>query len=482
MSTIWDLVQQQAARAPAAAAVSGESSLNYRQLLDQAASLATQLERRADPGSLLALDLVTPAAAAVAMLAAARLGCAVLPLSQDSPRLHRDLVLADARPALWIREPASHGSALEVSGVQPGAPEPRRDLEGVAYVIYTSGSTGAPKGVVISHEALLARLAGLAAVPGFGRDDSIVAMTALSFDISMAEVLLPLSVGGHLVSASPGARLDPAIFADLVRKHSASVLQATPSFWRLVLAWGWAGAPGSRIWCGGEPLTVSLAAKLKPLCRELWNLYGPTEATIWASASQVTEPGSITLGKALPGTGMFLEGENGELIADPERPGELLLYGAGLARCYLERPQMTAERFCIRSTPDGPARCYRTGDRARYAKSGQLEFLGRIDGQVKLRGHRIELGEIESVLEQHSSIRHAAAVLREAEVPERAHIAVFVVAENGLAVREIRRWLADRVPAPARPGRIELVPSIPRTTAGKVDRAKLAACHPAGER
>jgi D-alanine--poly(phosphoribitol) ligase subunit 1 len=475
MKTIWDLVARQAAQAPAATAVRGEPSLSYAQLLGRAAALAAELAPGARPGSLLALAAATPGAAAVAMLAAARAGCAVLPLSADSPARHRDLILADARPALWLTELGGDDYRLAVSRPDATSPPPRRDLPGVAYVLYTSGSTGVPKGVVIPHEALLARLAGLAERPGFGRDDSVLAVTALSFDISMAEILLPLSVGGQFVSAPPEARLDPAAFARLVSMYSPTVLQATPSFWQLMLAWGWPGAPGARIWCGGEPLTASLGARLRPSGRQLWNLYGPTEATIWASASQVTAPDRISLGEPVPGTGMFLAGEDGEPITAPGRPGEILLYGAGLARGYLERPELTAERFCLRPTPDGPARCYRTGDRGQFGESGQLEFLGRDDGQVKLRGHRIELGEIESVLEQHPAISQAVVVLREPDVPERAHIAAFVVAGDGLTPREIRRWLADRLPAPARPGHIEVVPGIPRTTAGKADRVQLAA-------
>lgn len=478
-SPLWDLVVARAERAPSATAVTGEVSFSYTELIERAASLATRIESRARAGDLLALAALTPYLGAISMLAAARAGCAVMPLNPDSPARHRAAVLADARPCLMLSELGDDELGLDVTELDDaqrgGRPSRADDMRDAAYVMYTSGSTGRPKGVVVSHEALLARLAGLAEVPGFGRDDSILAMTSLSFDISMAEILLPLSVGGRLVSALPDARLDPAAFARAVRENSPAVIQATPSFWHLALAWGWEGAKESRVWCGGEALTASLACQLLPLCGELWNLYGPTEATIWASAGLVTSADTISLGQPLPGTGLCLADADGGLAATPGNPGEILLYGAGLAQGYLDRPEMTAERFGVHQTPDGPARCYRTGDRARYANSGALEFLGRTDDQVKLRGHRIELAEVEGALEEHPSVRQAVAVLVDADVPQRAHLAAFIVTASTLTPREIRGWLADRLPAPMRPQRIEIVPSLPRTAAGKADRVRLAA-------
>lgn len=479
-SALWDLAVTHAERAPSAPAVTGELSFSYAELVERAGALAARIESRARAGDLLALEAITPCLGTVSMLAAAHAGCAVLPLNTDSPARHRAAVLADARPALVLSERADDELGLVVTELDDaergGRPSRAHDLRDVAYVLYTSGSTGRPKGVMVSHEALLARLAGLAQVPGFGRDDSILAMTSLSFDISMAEILLPLSVGGCLVTASPDARLDPAAFARVVRENSPAVIQATPSFWHLAVAWGWEGAEGSRVWCGGEALTASLASQLLPLCGELWNLYGPTEATIWASAGQVTSSGAIGLGQPLPGTGLCLAAAGGGLVDTPGDAGEILLYGAGLAQGYLDRPELTAERFAVHQTPGGPARCYRTGDRARYASSGALEFLGRTDDQVKLRGHRIELAEVESVLQEHPSVRQAVAVLVDSGLPQHAHLAAFVVTGSTLTPRELRGWLADRLPAPMRPQRIDIVPNLPRTAAGKADRVRLAAC------
>ena len=479
MKTIWDSFALRAESTPAAAAICGEASYSYRELAEQAAALAQAIRRHGRPGAVIALDATGPVAGAVAFLAAAQARCAILPLSAESPPGYRSLILADAGAGLVLREvdghaltvaPADRGSAgqAEASTRWPSA------LSDVAYVIYTSGSTGRPKGVVVSHDALLSRLRALAAVPGLRAGESFLAMTALSFDICLAEMLLPLTVGGRVVAAPTAARLDPETFAEVVREHRPDVIQATPSFWRLALAWGWRGAPSSRLWCGGEQLTPSLAAKMLMAGAELWNLYGPTEATIWASAARVTSPDRISLGNPLPGAGMCLEGDDGSLVSSHHQPGEILLYGDGLAVGYLNQPDLTGQRFCARRTPEGPRRCYRTGDRGQYRDDGQLEFLGRDDCQVKLRGHRIELGEVEAVLEQHPAVHQAVVVLRAGDSAEHAHIAAFLVGDDHVTGRQLRAWLADRLPPSMRPGRISFLRAMPRTAAGKVDRVSLA--------
>jgi amino acid adenylation domain-containing protein len=476
--TIWEAFADQARRQPSAAAVTGAAAFTYRELEDRALKVAHEVRENCEPGSLIALSATGPTAGAVAFLAAANAGCALLPLNADSPPMHRAAVLADARVEVLLREGPGHDLTVErvegdhAAGAAGRWPDTMLD---VAYVLYTSGSTGRPKGVVIPHQALLDRLHGLARVPGLGQGESFLAMTALSFDISVAEMLLPLLVGGTMVAAPEGARFDPAVFAAAVDELRPDVIQSTPSFWRLTLAWGWPGAPGSRLWCGGEPLTPALADQLLSCGRELWNVYGPTEATIWASAGRIRPGEPIGLGQPLDGTGLCLSDEAGQVLALPGQPGEILLYGAGLALGYLNQPDLTARMFHTADTPDGPMRCYRTGDRARYRDDGGIEFLGRVDAQVKLRGHRIELGELEAVMERHPAVREAVALLRDSDRPERTHIAAFVIADGGLTPRQLRDWLADRLPPHMHPSRFHFQQGLPRTTAGKVDRVALAA-------
>jgi non-ribosomal peptide synthetase component F len=285
-----------------------------------------------------------------------------------------------------------------------------------------------------------------------------------------------LITGGSFVAAPPEARLDPMIFAQVVRQYQPSVIQATPSFWRLALACGWEGAANARLWSGGEALTPSLTRSLLPICGQLWNLYGPIEATIWASAARITTAESVHLGEPLPGAGLCLEDDDGELVTPAQslHPGEILLYGESLARGYLHLPDLTARQFRACRTPDGVMRCYRTGDRAQYGHDGTLRFLGRRDDQIKLRGHRIELGEIEAVLEEHPAIREAVAVVVGTEDPDTAQIVACLVAHAEVTSREIKGWLSTRLPAIMRPARISIVSALPRTVTGKVDRVWIA--------
>jgi len=452
---LWHLFTESARRTPTKPAVTGAQQLTYGELLDRAVTTAETIAPDAPAGSLLALAASGPVAGAVAMLAAARTGTSVLPLNMDSPPLHRQAVLADARPALVLTE--AEDGRLVAERIERDA----RTLPGAAYVMYTSGSTGKPKGVVVPNRALADRLLGLARTPGLAAGESMLAMTALSFDISMAEILLPLVTGGVVVAAPFGCRQDPAIFAAFADATRPDVIQATPSFWRLALAWGWTGSPRSRLWCGGEALTQGLAGELVGRGAELWNLYGPTEATIWATAARIGPGRPVSLGEPLPGTGVCLV------------DGEIAIYGDGLAEGYLDRPELTASRFRRLVTPGGERLCYLTGDRGRLREDGGLEFLGRTDDQIKLRGHRIELGEIESVLEQCPGVSQAAAVVVRPENREPAIIA-YAVTGDAVSAADLRRWIAQRLPLVMRPSRIHLVSELPRTTAGKVDRVRLA--------
>jgi amino acid adenylation domain-containing protein len=470
-ATVWEVFVAQARNCPDATAIRSDRDLSYAELRSRVEDLAERIRCLVPPGSVLALDAAHPGLGAHAYLAAARSGCAVLPLNQDSPPLHRAAVLADARPAATLVQRS--GERLDVIHAADRDGAARTDFDGVAYILFTSGSTGQPKGVVVPHQALVDRLGALATLPGLAAGESMLAMTALSFDISIAEMLLPLVVGGTVVAANDWARRDPSTFTEAVRRFAPDVLQATPSFWRLALAVGWPGAPASRIWCGGEAMTTNLAARLLPRCRELWNVYGPTEATIYASAALVESPEAISLGAPLSGTGICLVNSAGSIVS-PGVEGEIVLYGDGLALGYLDRPELTADRFRVGPTPHGTQMRYRTGDRGRYRPDGSLEYLGRTDGQIKLRGHRIELGEIERTVEAHPHVSQAVAVVHAGDEPSRAYIAAYVVASPDTIEPDLRAWLADRLPLPMRPARILLTDALPRTSAGKVDRVALA--------
>ncbi|MFG3309796.1 amino acid adenylation domain-containing protein [Streptomyces wuyuanensis] len=479
-SPVWQMINAQAARAPEAVAVRGLRGLTYAELVKAACALSEDILARAPAGSVIAVDAASPVSGVIGLLAAGRSKCAVLPLNRESPPAHRARLLADAGPALILRELSDGGLVVDVAGSDElGAPRPPV-MGDVAYIMYTSGSTGIPKGVLVPHTALADRLAGLATVPGLRAGETIAAMTALSFDISMAELLLPLTVGGSLICVPDEARIDPFAFADFVAEHRPDIIQATPSFWRMLMASEWRGAPGTRIWCGGEALTPNLARQLVLRCNELWNLYGPTEATIWATAARVESADAVSLGHPLRGSGVQLAAFDGSsdalgpAVTEPGQPGEIVLYGAGLALGYLGQEELTAHRFPVHDTPWGRQRCYRTGDRGQFRADGSLEFLGRQDDQIKLRGHRIELGEIEALLEEHPGVSSAVALLRDGDRPERASIIAFVAAHSGTSEQDIRGWLRARLPASHCPSRVTVRSALPRTTAGKVDRVALA--------
>lgn len=446
-------------------ALAGRVSWSYDNLIERVERAAALLRPHAARGGTVALQIGTPEEAIVWTLASFGAEQAVVPLDPSWPDARRELIIADADPVcVVVQDP--NGGSVEITA-RPAADRPLP--AGSAYVMYTSGSTGVPKGVIVSHDALLERLDGLAEVPGLSAGESMLALTSFSFDIAMAELFLPLVVGGTVVCAERGARSDPSLLESI--DHQVDVLQATPSFWRLCLAVGWRGSPAARIWCGGEALTRGLADSLIPLCAQLWNVYGPTEATIWATAGRVRSGEPIGLGAALPGSQVNLVSQDGDVVTEPGYRGEVVLSGAGLATGYLGRPELTQSRFG--SVLGITGRCYRTGDIAAYRSDGSLEFLGRADDQVKLRGHRIELGEIESALLEIPSIDEAAVVAVDIDDPVRAHLRAFVC--GGVDSAQVRARLAARIPEVMIPQHVIPMDRLPRTTAGKVDRAALAA-------
>jgi acyl-coenzyme A synthetase/AMP-(fatty) acid ligase/aryl carrier-like protein len=344
--------------------------------------------------------------------------------------------------------------------------------EDLAYVMYTSGSTGLPKGVEVSHGAVVNFLTSMAREPGMARDDVLLAVTTISFDIAGLELYLPLSVGARVVIAEREEVIDGFVLLLHMEQCGATVMQATPATWRMLLEAGFRAKPGFKMLCGGEALPRELANRLLTGPGTLWNMYGPTETTIWSSCSQITAGDApIAVGKPIANTQFYVLDRHDQPVAQGA-PGQLHIGGDGVARGYHKRAQLTAERFA--KNPFETGRMYRTGDLAKWLPNGQLQVLGRMDHQIKLRGFRIEIGEIETVLMRKGGLSAVAVILRE-DNPGSPRLAAYYVEEPGHSVSDerLREALADDLPdymIPTAWVRLERLPVSPN---GKLDRAAL---------
>jgi len=471
--TVHELIAAQVARTPDAVALSfaGER-WSYRALWEEAGRQAARLAALGvGPEVLVAVRMERSPRMLEAVLGVLRAGGAYVPLDPAHPRERLAFILEDARVRVVVRDGA-------VEALTPGGGGATALPENLAYVIYTSGSTGRPKGVAVRHRGAVNYLATMARRPGISARDVVVALTTLAFDISVTELLLPLTAGARIELVGRETAGDAALLAAALESSGATMLQATPATWTMLLEGGWAGRPGLRALCGGEALPRALAEKLLPRAGELWNVYGPTETTVWASAHRV-EPGTrpIPLGRPLGNTIFHLLGLWGELVP-PGAAGELCIGGAGLARGYHGRPELTAERFVPDPFGGAGGRLYRTGDLARRLPDGLVEYLGRIDFQVKVRGFRIELGEIEAALRGHPAVRDAVAGVLAGPAGDPGLVAWVVLApeagiDNAQAV--LAGSLRERLPDYMIPADFVVLPAFPLTPTGKVDRRALPA-------
>ena len=434
---------------------------------------------------LVALCVDRSAEMVVGLLGVLKAGGAYVPLDPSYPEGRLEYMLRDSEAPVVVTSADLAGSLpvgeAAVVLVEEGSDEPAGNLDGVtsadhlAYVIYTSGSTGRPKGVQVPHGALANFLGSMRQILAITERDALLAVTTLSFDIAALEVFLPLVVGARLELASRTEAADGVALAARIASEGVTFLQATPATWRLLLETGWAGCPTLNMLCGGEALPRPLADRLLPKGKALWNLYGPTETTIWSAYARVEAgEGPVAIGRAIANTQLYVL--DSRLRPVPSGvAGELYIGGSGLARGYLGRPGLTAERFLpdhLGTKPGG--RIYRTGDRARWLADGSLECLGRVDHQVKIRGFRVELGEVESAILSHPNVREAVVVAREDATGEHA-LAAYLVARDGPAptAGELRRAIAATLPDYMVPSAFVVLEAMPLTPNGKVDRAAL---------
>jgi amino acid adenylation domain-containing protein len=411
-----------------------------------------------------------------AILAIHRAGGYYLPMDPSFPRDRLQFMVMDSQIQLllhdgelpagiapeYVRTVSFHELHGQGADVEETGPEP----ESPAYVLYTSGSTGKPKGVVVSQRALCHLLIGIAPTLALSADDRLLAVATLSFDIAAVELFLPLLSGATVEIAPDDMTRDGRQLARRLASGEIQAMTATPAAWRLICESGLPERIAVKVVCTGEAMPLDLARELSRRSPAVWNLYGPTETTVYVSQWQVpVEPDRILLGAPLPGVAFYILDEDRQPVP-AGAPGELYIGGEQVADGYLNRPELTAERFLADPfAGQAAARMYRTGDRVRLRPDGGLEFLGRIDQQVKLRGYRIELGEVESVLGGHGQVGACVAAVR-----EEALIAYYTGSADGGELRALARRL---LPSYMVPSHFVKLPELPKTTTGKVDRKAL---------
>ncbi len=488
------IVQALAAHRPANAArvavTQGDESLTYQALWDAAGTVARALRARGmHTGSVVGVSVARRPALLATLLGIWRAGAVFVPLDPRFPTDRLAFMATDAGCTVVVADTAlawlsdtvrvvtpqtllADGETLDgdndLHAWQPAATD-------LAYLMYTSGSTGRPKGVAVSHAALANLLHSMALEPGISASDVLLAVTTLSFDIAGLELWAPLMQGARVELATDDELLDPTALMRRMDRSGATMMQATPSTWRMLLAAHWPGRL-RRILCGGEAFPIDL---VEPLCARadaVWNLYGPTETTIWSTAARITPSTArirVPIGRPIDNTRVYVMDSHGRLMPRGA-VGELWIAGDGVALGYHGLPELSATRFVADPFVPG-ARAYRTGDLGRWTADGELLHLGRLDDQLKVSGYRIEPGEIESVLATVPAIQQAVATVSGPATDARLVAYVVYRAEAGRrpSASELRRLLRERLPDYMIPAMIVELSEVPLTPNGKVDRRAL---------
>ncbi|MBI3418286.1 MAG: amino acid adenylation domain-containing protein [Verrucomicrobia bacterium] len=490
---LHQLFEAQARRRPEALAVTFENeSLTYAQLNARANQLARRLRAAGvRPETLVALYVERSLDMMVGVFGILKSGGAYVPLDPAYPAERLRYMLEDSQAPVVVTQARLAGdltglnatilclddTAAEIVGGTTEDLENVTTPENLAYVIYTSGSTGKPKGVQTPHRAVVNFLHSMREAPGFTENDILPALASLSFDMSVIEIFLPPTTGGRMIISSRETAADGAKLIQLIEQNGVTVFQATPATWRLLLQAGWKGDKRLKFMCGAETWQRPLADELLKRCDNLWNMYGPTETTVWSTVQQIKDDGRpILVGRPIANTEIFIVNKNLQPVPVGV-PGELLIGGAGLARGYRDRPELTAEKFVKHPfSADPQARLYRTGDLARYLPDGTIECLGRVDFQVKIRGYRVELGEIETAIGTHPAVGEVVVTAFDDSSGEKSLVA-YLAAKEGqeVSATELRRFLKEILPDNMVPSVFVKLESLPRSPNGKIDRRALPA-------
>lgn len=469
-----------------------DAAISNEDLLAKSNQLAALLiQKGVRRGDLVGIALDRSIEMIISLLAVLKAGAAYIPLDPAYPQERINYMLQDAGAGFLLinqqycgrfsssaKELVLEKVLVEMNTCSAENPEIEVHGSDLAYVLYTSGSTGKPKGVQIEHHSLINLLQSIQKWPGITADDRMLAMTTISFDIAGLELFLPLLTGAEIILTDSKTAKNGQELLKLITAAKVSLMQATPATFRLLLDAGWKKQLPLRVFCCGEALQPDLAQKLLPLCAGLWNMYGPTETTIYSTGKQILDNELITIGFPIDRTQVYILDETYNEVAKGEI-GEIFIAGDGVARGYLNQPELTAARF-----PDNPfevawgKKMYRTGDLGRLLRNGEIEYLGRADHQVKIRGHRVELGEIEAVLSKQDKIRQSVVIVRE-DQPGNQQLIAYVIAPDvrkKLEQQWISIWktaLKEVLPPFMVPAQMVLLDNFPLTPNNKIDRQAL---------
>jgi amino acid adenylation domain-containing protein len=489
---IHELFEAQVQKTPDAVAVVFESQqLSYGELNARANQLAHYLRSLGvKPEVLVGICVERSLDMVIGLLAILKAGGAYIPLDPSYPTERISFILEDTQASVLLTQasllkaiPQHRDQIVSLDTdwhliAQQSQENVSSQLttDNLAYTIYTSGSTGKPKGVQIPNIALGNFLYSMKETPGLTDEDTLLAVTTYSFDIAALELFLPIIVGARLVVASREIVSDAILLSAKLIDSKATVMQATPATWQLLLAAGWGGNHQLKILCGGEALPGHLANQLLDRCDCLWNMYGPTETTIWSAASKVeTVNNTVAISSPIANTQLYILDKYHQLVPVGVA-GELCIGGEGLARGYFHRPDLTAEKFIPDPFSSKSARLYKTGDLARYLANGDIEYIGRIDNQVKVRGFRIELGEIEAIISQYPAVRETVVTVHSSEVDCQRIVAYLVASREQMpTISELRGFLEAKLPNYMIPAVFITLEALPLTPNGKVDRKALRA-------
>lgn len=467
------------------AVVCNDEALTYASLDSMANKIANYLIKKGVRGNdIVGISLNRSAQMLACVLAILKTGAAYLPLDPSFPADRLSYMLNDSKAKLLLTEAKLETNIkanvekiilenilAEFNHLPESLPEIQVTTESMAYLMYTSGSTGMPKGVKVHHGAVTNFIESMANVPGFTADDILLAVTTLSFDISVLELFLPLYKGGTVVIAQKSEVINGSALMKLMDQYSVSFLQATPVTWNILIHSGWEGNPKLKALCGGEAISISLIKELLPRVGELWNMYGPTETTVWSTCGQIKNDNPpVLVGRPINNTSIYICSEN-NITLPIGSTGEVCIGGLGVSKGYHNQSGLTNEKFIPLNNGE---LIYKTGDLGKIHESGQIELFGRIDNQIKLRGFRIEPGEIEVQICKIEGVREAVVKVQKITDHDERLVAFLNVTEAFKSSSDyIIQSLKSGLPDYMIPLHYKILNDFPRTPNGKIDKKKL---------